>query len=81
MSEGKIVETNTPRQLKLKYGKRTIKIEYRQEDGLQEKVFELDNLGKNSEFIQLITEQPIETAHTGETSLEDIFIKLIGDKL
>lgn len=81
LSEGKIVETNTPRQLKLKYGRRTIKIEYREKDGLKEKVFGLDGLGKNSEFIQLITEQPIETAHTGETSLEEIFIQLIGDKL
>jgi len=80
LSEGKITETDTPKNLKLKYGQRNIKIEYREGGELTEKVFALDGIGKNKEFLECISKE-IETAHTGETSLEDIFIRLVKDKL
>lgn len=81
ISEGKVKEIASPRDLKLKYGKKNIKIEYRNNGELLERLFELDGLGQNKEFLSFIKENNIETIHSGETKLEDIFIKLIEDKL
>ena len=36
---------------------------------------------KSNEFIQLLQEKEIETIHSGETTLEEIFIQVTGVKL
>ena len=43
--------------------------------------FPLKEIGKNSDFIDIITNKEIETIHSGETTLEEIFIKVTGVKL
>lgn len=81
LSGGQIVETDTPKNLKMKYGERVIKVEFREKGDLIEKTFPLENLGVNEEFSELIKNKEIETAHTGETRLEEIFIDIVKDKL
>lgn len=79
ITKGKIKEGSSPRELKLKYGKREVRVEYI-ESGLSTlKVFDMENLGENEEFQRLLKQNHIETIHTGETSLEDIFIMVTGD--
>lgn len=80
ISKGEVAEISTPRELKLKYGKNNINIEYRENDELQNATYELKGIGKNKEFLNLIANNEIETIHSGETKLEDIFIKLVEDK-
>lgn len=78
---GKLVEISTPRDLKLKYGKREVKVEYRDNGVLKTAVFLLDGIGFNGEFINLLKTADIETIHSGETTMEDIFITVTGVKL
>ena len=75
--DGKLTEEDSPRNLKLKYGKRTVKVEYKEEGQLVTKEFSMDEIKKPS-FCELLQTKDIETLHSGETTLEDIFIKVTG---
>lgn len=76
--DGEIKEIDSPRNLKIRYGQRQIKVEYKDKNKIVEKEFSMENLGQNKEFLQLLQDKDIETIHSGETTLEDIFIKVTG---
>ncbi|MDO9629529.1 MAG: ABC transporter ATP-binding protein [Acholeplasmataceae bacterium] len=76
--DGQIKEMDTPRNLKLKYGKRTMNLEYKENGKTVSKEFLMDGIGQNVEFINLLQTKDIETLHSGETTLEEIFIKVTG---
>ena len=76
--DGQIKEIDSPRNLKIKYGKRTIKIEYKENNHTEIETFEMDGLNDNEAFFKLLKEKDIETIHTGETTLEEIFILVTG---
>lgn len=78
MSEGKIVEINTPKNLKLKYGERKVDIEYVNNDIIKNESFNLDSLGTNEAFLNIVKTKEIVTIHSKETTLDDIFIKVTG---
>jgi len=78
--DGKIAMIESPRALKLQNGKRRLKVEYGL-DQRSEKEFDLDGLGKNTDFLQLLQEESIHTMHTEEATLEDVFIKVTGRSL
>lgn len=78
MANGKVAEISTPKDLKLKYGSREVDIEYRDGDGLVRSTYDLDNLGNNPDFINIIKEKEILTMHSKENTLDDIFIKVTG---
>jgi fluoroquinolone transport system ATP-binding protein len=80
ITDGKIAEIDSPRNLKIKYGKRTVTVEYKEDNQTQTKVFNMDEI-KTDEFTQLIQTKEIETIHSGETTLEEIFIQVTGVKL
>ena len=75
---GKLIEISTPRDLKLKYGKREVKVEYRENGTVSSAVFPLDGIGFNEDFVSLLKSGKVETIHSGETSLEEIFIIVTG---
>jgi len=76
--DGEIKELDSPRNLKIKYGKRSMYIEYKEKEETIKKEFPMDDIGKNNEFLNLLQTKEIETIHSGETTLEDIFIKVTG---
>lgn len=76
--DGQIIEMDSPRNLKLKYGKRIMKVEYKDKGSLVTKEFPMDHIGQNDEFIDILRTKEIETLHSGETTLEEIFIKVTG---
>ncbi len=76
--DGQIKLINSPRELKIQKGEKKVKVEYRKNTHLQSKLFPMQDLGKNNAFIELIKTQDIETIHTLEASLEDIFIDVTG---
>lgn len=78
--DGKIPVIDSPRELKLQNGRRLVRVEYGEEQ-LKEKEFALDNLGTNASFLQLLQQQNIQTIHSEEATLEDVFIKVTGRKL
>lgn len=75
---GEIKEIDTPRNLKIRYGKRELKLEYKEKGMTVVKLFPMKDIGKNEEFLNLLQTKEIETLHSGETTLEDIFIKVTG---
>jgi fluoroquinolone transport system ATP-binding protein len=75
---GEIKEIDSPRNLKIKYGNRRIKVEYNENNKVMTEIFSMDDLGNNKDFFKLLKEKDIETIHSGETTLEDIFIKVTG---
>ena len=79
--EGRIIEMDSPRNLKIKYGKRSMFLEYKEDGKTVGIEFPLDGIGKNKEFLDLLQTKEIETLHSGETTLEDIFIQVTGVKL
>lgn len=76
--DGKIIEMDSPRNLKIKYGKRSMTLEYKENGETVRNEFPLDGIGQNSEFLNLLQTKEIETLHSGETTLEDIFIQVTG---
>lgn len=81
MVEGQLPLIDEPENLKLKYGKKTLKVKYQNGESSVLKEFDLKGLGMNSEFQKILAEKEIETIHTQEATLEDIFIKITGKKL
>lgn len=78
MADGKIAEINTPKNLKLKHGQRKVEIEYEDGKEVKKEVFELDNLRNEERFFDITKTKKIITIHSKETTLDDIFIKVIG---
>ncbi len=78
MATGQIVEIDSPKNLKLKYGERKVALEFAEEDRVLTETFDLDRLGQNQRFMDIINTREILTIHSQETTLEEIFIKLTG---
>lgn len=79
--KGKIVVIEKPDELKIKYGQRKVTVGIRNSQDLHYSEYPLDNLGSNQEFLNYIRTNKIETIHSNEASLEDIFIKVTGARL
>jgi fluoroquinolone transport system ATP-binding protein len=80
--DGVIQALDTPKALKLRYGRRSVQVEYLNGgSGLASREFELDGLGKNPEFLDVLRTYRVETIHTQETTLENIFIQVTGREL
>lgn len=80
--DGAIKLIDAPRQLKLRYGRPTVRIDYSANgSGPQRQEFPLAEIGANTEFLALLSNQRLETIHTQEASLEDIFIQVTGRTL
>lgn len=76
--DGQIRLIDTPRALRLRYGEPCVHVEYGDD---QTHHFPLDGLGTNQEFLHLLRERPIQTIHSQEATLDDIFIRVTGRSL
>lgn len=79
--DGTIKEIGTPKALKLKYGKKRIHLTYEDNDHIHEKEFDQSNKKEMDALIEHMKHYTIETIHSGETTLEDIFIQVTGTSL
>lgn len=79
--DGNIKLIDSPKELKVKYGKRCIRVEYANNGKISSMDFDLNNIGYNENFGKLLKEKNIRTIHTQEASLEDIFIETTGRSL
>lgn len=78
---GEIRALDSPRALKLQHGARRVRIEYGVNGARQTREFELDGLGDNAEFLNVLQTNTVQTIHTQEATLEDIFIRVTGSGL
>lgn len=75
--DGKIVAVDTPKNLKLKYGQAQVTVEYTDSGELKSET--LGMTGKDKELLlKFLADHDIKTMHSGEPTLEEIFIKLTG---
>jgi fluoroquinolone transport system ATP-binding protein len=83
--DGEIRLIDTPHALKLQHGQRVVRVVYRNgaesNHGLETCDFNLEGLASNAAFLSVLGNQRIETIHTQEATLEDIFIQATGRRL
>ncbi len=79
--DGKLVLIESPRELKIRHGKKVVKVEYLKNDELKSKEFDLKNIADNGSFLNLLRSGNVQTIHTAEATLDDIFIKATGRQL
>lgn len=79
--DGQLSVVDAPRTLKLDHGEPTVRVEYRTDSKLEARTFPLDGLGDNDAFRDHLRHDRIETIHTEEATLEDVFIAMTGEEL
>ena len=75
--DGKIAALDTPKNLKLKYGQPSVTVEYADSGELKSETFGMTGDAKAG-LQSFIGEKDVKTIHSGEPSLEEIFIQLTG---
>lgn len=78
INEGKIVAIDTAENLKLKYGKRAVRVRLRDGNGVREEELPLDGENSSARLSELAASPNLMTIHTEEATLEAIFIRLTG---
>ncbi len=63
------------------YGERRVRVEFGANGALEERDFPLEGLTDNAAFLDVLREPSLQTVHTQETSLENIFIRVTGREL
>ena len=79
--DGRIACIEPPRALKLRYGERSVRVEYRAGQETAHEDFPLDGLGENDGFQRLLRERDVQTIHTREARLADVFVRVTGREL
>jgi fluoroquinolone transport system ATP-binding protein len=80
--DGKIVALDTPAELKIARSKRLVRVEYRDDvSGLAHADFPMDGLADDPRFHSLLRQQHVETIHSREASLDDVFVEVTGRQL
>jgi fluoroquinolone transport system ATP-binding protein len=79
--DGELAVVASPRDLKLRHARRVVRVEYQQ--GGERKALELrlEDEREREQLIDVIRRGGIETMHTLEPSLEDVFLKVTGREL
>jgi fluoroquinolone transport system ATP-binding protein len=81
ITDGEISTIDSPVNLKLKYGQRLIKITQRTDSGVVEKRFSVVDELERKRIKEIIDNNNFETMHSQEATLEEIFIKVTGQRL
>jgi len=78
---GEISLINSPRNLKLQYGQKLVEVEYRVNGSVKKESFSLLQGSDKAKLNTLIEKGTIETMHSKEATLEEIFIGVTGREL
>ena len=71
-----------PEELKAQYGKRRVRVEMSADIGaLRAEEFDLEGLGKNEAFLDLLNSPELKTIHSMEASLDRVFADVTGVQL
>ncbi len=85
--DGTLEVVDAPAALRKAYGKREVELTYTTGDpedperAIESRRFPLDGLAEQGEFQRLLRETRVETLHSQETTLEDVFIQVTGRSL
>jgi fluoroquinolone transport system ATP-binding protein len=78
---GEIRLTAPTRDLLVEHGSRRVRVEYQRDGGPVAEEFGLDGLGENRAFLRALREEAVETVHSQEATLADIFVRVTGRSL
>ena len=81
LADGTITLCDSPRNLKLAHGEKTLLVEWMQNGKTENQTFSFIEIKNNDRLFTILNEYDLETIHTNEASLEDIFIETTGQKL
>jgi len=83
INKGQIVALDTPRNLKLRLGEHLAKVEHRdpRTGAIKETIVRLDAPKDHQRLQRLLAEGAIETIHSQEATLEQVYIALTGEAL
>jgi fluoroquinolone transport system ATP-binding protein len=76
--DGEIILIDSPKNLKLRYGKKMVDVEYKKGDVVFKDTFSTIQSEDRIQLKQIIDDNEILTMHTKEATLEEIFIKVTG---
>jgi len=80
--DGSIVALDTPAELKIARSRRRVRVQYRVADGgLRTAEFGMDGLADDPEFHAVLRDHHVETIHSREASLDDVFVEVTGRQL
>ncbi len=79
--DGGIRLIDTPRALKLRYGQDSVLVEYADGGAAARACFPLAGLGDDPGFLGLLRGGAVQTIHSQEASLEEIFVRVTGRSL
>lgn len=79
--EGAIVLVDAPRKLKLAHASHVARVETREEGEVLSRDFDLAEAGQKRDFLDFVRERDVDTIHTQEPTLEDVFLKVTGREL
>lgn len=81
MVDGRLAAVDTPRNFRLAHGTPCVVVEYRVRAAVVREEFPLPGVGANPAFAALLREREVETIHTREATLDDVFVAVAGRAL
>ncbi|MBX7447454.1 ABC transporter ATP-binding protein [Mycolicibacterium sp. 3033] len=80
--DGRIVALDAPTELKIARSRRLVRVEYRAPEGtLQTAEFPMDGLADDPDFHSVLRRHHVETIHSREASLDEVFVDVTGRSL
>ena len=79
--DGAIAALDSPRALRLAHGRRVVRLEMMRHGARYTREFPLDGVADDAEFLAVLRTGAVETIHTLETTLEDVFVQVTGKTL
>ncbi len=80
--DGRIVALDAPTELKIARSRRLVRVEYRAPEGtLQTAEFPMDGLADDADFHSVLRSHHVETIHSREASLDEVFVDVTGRSL
>ena len=79
--DGAIALIDAPRALKLEHGTRRVRVEVLENGRTVATEFAMDGLGTDPAFLAVVRHPRLQTIHTLEATLEDVFVDVTGRNL
>ena len=80
--DGTIVALDTPAELKIARSQRRVRVEYRGDNGVLDTAeFPMDGLADDPAFHAVLQNRHVETIHSREASLDEVFVEITGRRL
>ena len=79
--DGEIKLSGVPKELRLAHGQPQVRLEYTRAGVQADATFPLPGLHQNKQFLDILEVDTLQTIHSNEASLEDVFIKTTGRSL